>query len=137
VDERLQLAKTVLAAVIAWVVAVHVLHVSQAFLAPWAALLTVQATVVGTLKRGVQQAAASVIGVLLAFAAGSAFGVGAVSLGLAILAGLLAGSVRGLRSETTTARRPRWSCSPPATATTAGCCCRAWPTRASASPSAC
>src|SRR4051794_39544433 len=98
-----QLSKTVLAAVIAWVLAVHVLHVPQAFLAPWAALLTVQATVVGTLKRGVQQAGASLIGVLLAFAAGSTLGVGAMSIGLAVLAGLLAGSVRGLRSETTTA----------------------------------
>src|SRR3954464_14701065 len=47
-----QLAKTVLAAVIAWVLAVRVLHVAQAFMAPWAALLTVQATVFGTLKRG-------------------------------------------------------------------------------------
>src|SRR4051812_14872905 len=98
-----QLGKTVLAAVLAWVVAVHVLHVAQAFLAPWAALLTVQATVFGTLKRGLQQAAASVLGVLIAFAAGSAFGVSAVSVGAVVLIGLLAGSVRGLRAETTTA----------------------------------
>src|SRR3954452_1459676 len=98
-----QLGKTVLAAVLAWVVAVHVLHVAQAFLAPWAALLTVQATVFGKLKRGLQQAAASVLGVLIAFAAGSAFGVSAVSVGAVVLAGLLAGSVRGLRAETTTA----------------------------------
>src|SRR4051794_26665375 len=98
-----QLGKTVLAAVLAWVVAVHVLHVAQAFLAPWAALLTVQATVFGTLKRGLQQAAASVLGVLIAFAAGSAFGVSAVSVGAVVLIGLLAGSVRGLRAEATTA----------------------------------
>src|SRR5690349_1256155 len=98
-----QLGKTVLAAVVAWVLAVHVLHIAQPFLAPWAALLTVQATVFGSLKRGLQQAAASVIGVLLAFAAGRALGVGAVSVGLVVLAGLLAGSLRGLRSETTTA----------------------------------
>src|SRR4051794_25488712 len=98
-----QLGKTVLAAVLAWLLAVHVLHIAQPFLAPWAALLTVQATVFGTLKRGLQQAAASIIGVLLAFAAGSAPGVGALSVGLVVLAGLLAGSVRGLRAETTTA----------------------------------
>src|ERR1700722_18062980 len=36
-----QLAKTVLAAMVAWVLAVDVLHLSQAFMAPWAALLTV------------------------------------------------------------------------------------------------
>ena len=50
-----QLVKTALAAVIAWLLAVHVFHVAQAFLAPWAALLTVHATVFGTLRRGVQQ----------------------------------------------------------------------------------
>src|SRR4051794_5168606 len=98
-----QLGKTVLAAILAWVVAARLLDVAQPFLAPWAALLTVQATVFGTLKRGLQQAAASIIGVLLAFAAGRALGVGAPSVGLVVLAGLLAGSVRGLRAETTTA----------------------------------
>ena len=92
-----------LAAVIAWVLAVHVFHIEQAFLAPWAALLTVHATVYRTLRRGVQQVGASVLGVLVAFAAGSVFGVNAISLGVVILVGLLAGSVRGLRAETTTA----------------------------------
>ncbi len=99
----LQILKTVLAAVIAWVLAVHVFDIAQAFLAPWAALLTVHATVFRSLKRGVQQVGASVLGVLLAFAAGSALGLNALSLGLVLLAGLLAGSVRGLRAETTTA----------------------------------
>jgi uncharacterized membrane protein YccC len=99
----LQIVKTVAAAVIAWVLAVHVFHIAQAFLAPWAALLTVHATVYRTLKRGVQQVGASVLGVLLAFAAGSALGLDALSLGVVLLAGLLAGSVRGLRAETTTA----------------------------------
>jgi hypothetical protein len=98
-----QLVKTVAAAVLAWILAVHVFHIAQAFLAPWAALLTVHATVFRTLRRGVQQVGASVLGVLLAFAAGSAFGVNALSLGVALLLGLLAGSVRGLRAETTTA----------------------------------
>jgi cell shape-determining protein MreD len=98
-----QLLKTVGAAVIAWVLAVRVFHIEQAFLAPWAALLTVHATVYRTLRRGVQQVGASVLGVLVAFAAGSVIGVNALSLGLAILVGLIAGSVRGLRAETTTA----------------------------------
>jgi len=98
-----QLLKTVLAAVIAWILAVHVFEVPQPFLAPWAALLTVHATVYRTLRRGVQQVGATVLGVLLAFAAGTALGVNAVSLGVAVLLGLLAGSVRGLRAETTTA----------------------------------
>src|SRR4051794_11031945 len=98
-----QLGKTVLAAVLAWLVAVEVFHVSQAFLAPWAALLTVHATIYGTLKRGLQQVAATVVGVLAGFAAGALFGLNAVAVGTAVLAGLLAGRVRGLRSESTTA----------------------------------
>src|ERR1044071_6715094 len=63
-----QLVKTVLAAAIAWLIAVHVFHLEQAFLAPWAALLTVHATVFGTVRRGVQQVATSIVGVLIAFA---------------------------------------------------------------------
>jgi uncharacterized membrane protein YgaE (UPF0421/DUF939 family) len=98
-----QLAKTVIAAVVAWVVAVDVFHLAQAFMAPWAALLTVQATVFGTLKRGVQQAAASVLGVLIGFAAWQVFGLDAASLAAAVLAGLVVGSVPGVRAETTTA----------------------------------
>ena len=99
----LQLVKTTIAVVVAWILAVRVFDVSQTFLAPWAALLTVHATVFGTLKRGAQQVGAAVLGVLLAFGAGSLFGLGAVSLGLAVLFGLVAGSVRGQRSEATTA----------------------------------
>ena len=66
----LQIVKTVVAAVVAWVLAVHVFHIEQAFLAPWAALLTVHATVYRTLRRGVQQVGATVLGVLVAFAFG-------------------------------------------------------------------
>jgi uncharacterized membrane protein YgaE (UPF0421/DUF939 family) len=98
----LQIAKTALAAALAWVIAHTLFDVAQPFLAPWAALLTVHATVFGTLRSGVQQVAATVVGVLVAFAAGHLLGVTAVSLGLAVLVGLAAGSVRGLRSEATT-----------------------------------
>jgi uncharacterized membrane protein YgaE (UPF0421/DUF939 family) len=97
-----QLLKTVLATVIAWVLAAQVFHLDQAYLAPWAALLTVHATVFGSLRRGIRQAGASVLGVLVAFGAGQLFGISAVAVGAAILAGLLAGSVRGLRDDTTT-----------------------------------
>jgi len=98
-----QLAKTVMAAVVAWVLAVDVFHLSQAFMAPWAALLTVQATVFGTVRGGTQQAVASVLGVLVAFGAWRLMGLNFASLGVAVLAGLIIGSVRGLRAETTTA----------------------------------
>ena len=48
-----QLLKTALATVIAWVLAAQVFGLEQPYLAPWAALLTVHATVFGTLRRGV------------------------------------------------------------------------------------
>ena len=100
----LQIVKTVAAAVLAWVIAVEVLSLPQSFLAPWAALLTVHATVYRTLARGLQQAAAAVLGVLLAFAVGAAgLGVGALALALVVLAGLIAGTARPLRAESTTA----------------------------------
>jgi uncharacterized membrane protein YccC len=99
----LQLAKTALAAALAWVIAHTLFDVAQPFLAPWAALLTVHTTVFGTLRSGVQQVGATVVGVLVAFAAGHFLGVSAVSLGIAVLVGLAIGSVRGLRAEATTA----------------------------------
>ena len=98
-----QLVKTVAAAVIAWVLASHVFGIAQPFLAPWAALLTVNATVYRTFARGVQQVGATVLGVLLAFAVGNVLGVSAWSLGLMLLVAMLAGSARGLRDESTTA----------------------------------
>lgn len=98
-----QLGKTVVAAVVAWVLSVRVFHLGQAFMAPWAALLTVHATVFGTLRRGLQQAAASVLGVLIGFGAWFIFGLGAVSVGVAVLAGLLVSSLRGVRTDTTIA----------------------------------
>jgi uncharacterized membrane protein YccC len=98
-----QLVKTVAAAVLAWVLAVEAFGLAQPFLAPWAALLTVHATVYRTLSRGVQQVGAAVLGVLLAFAAGSVLGVNAASLGLMLLVAMVAGSSRALRAESTTA----------------------------------
>jgi uncharacterized membrane protein YgaE (UPF0421/DUF939 family) len=98
-----QLAKTVGAAVVAWVLAVHVFGLSQAFMAPWAALLTVNVTVFGTLRRAAQQAGASVLGVLIAAGASQLFGVGALALGAAVLVGMLAGAAPGLRAPMTTA----------------------------------
>lgn len=98
-----QLVKTVVAAVLAWQLAVHAFSLSQSLLAPWAALLTVNATVYRTLARGLQQVGAAVLGVLLAFAAGTTLGVNAGSLGLVLLVAMLVGSARALRAESTTA----------------------------------
>ncbi|HEX5616897.1 MAG TPA: aromatic acid exporter family protein [Solirubrobacteraceae bacterium] len=101
--DTLQLVKTAAAAVIAWVLAKEVFGLPQPFLAPWAALLTVHATVYRTMTRGVQQAAAAVIGVVLAFAVSSGLGSSWLALLLVLLAGLAVGRVRPLRAESTTA----------------------------------
>jgi uncharacterized membrane protein YccC len=99
----LQIAKTTVAAVASWLIAVHVFDLEQPFLAPWAALLTVHATVYSTFRRGAQQVAATVLGVLVAFAAGSLFGVTGVTLAVVLLVTLVAGHWQGLRDESTTA----------------------------------
>jgi uncharacterized membrane protein YgaE (UPF0421/DUF939 family) len=98
-----QLVKTVAAAVLAWVLAGHIFGIAQSFLAPWAALLTVNATVYRTFARGMQQVGAAVLGVVLAFAAGTLIGVNAASLGAMLLLALAAGRTRALRPESTTA----------------------------------
>ena len=97
------LVKAVGAAVLAWVLAKSVFGLAQPFLAPWAALLTVHATVYRTFARGAQQVASALAGVLLAFGAAAVFGVNAASLGLVLLVALAVGSTRVLRDESTTA----------------------------------
>ena len=98
-----QLFKTVLAAVIAWVLAAQVFDIAQPFLAPWAALLTVHATVFGTVRRGVAAGRRDRDRRARRVRGGPLLGLNALSLGAVVLVGLLAGSVRGLRAESTTA----------------------------------
>ena len=95
----LQIVKTVVAAVVAWVLAVHVFDIEQAFLAPWAALLTVHATVYRTLTRGLQSVGAAVVGVLLAFAVGSVLGVNVATLAVTLVLGFVIGSLPVFRDE--------------------------------------
>jgi cell shape-determining protein MreD len=101
--ELIQVLKTVVAAVAAWVVAASVFDLPQPFLAPWAALLVVHATVYRSFWRGAKQIAATVIGVLLAWATGNTLGLDPVALGVMLLLALLVGQVRWLRGEATTA----------------------------------
>lgn len=98
-QDLLQAAKAAAAAVIAWLVAVRLLHLPQPFLAPWAALLTVHATVYRSVSRGAQQVVATVLGVLLSFVVATLLGPGAVALGAAMLAALLLARVGVLRDE--------------------------------------
>lgn len=90
--DLLQVAKTVVAVVVAWVVASEVLALEQAFLAPWAALLTVHATVYRSVWSGAQSVLAAALGIALSYVAVEALGyrfVAAPALGLSVLAGLL------------------------------------------------
>jgi len=101
-NDVLQLAKTVLAAVAAWVVASSVLDLPQPFLAPWAALLVVHATVYRTFSKGIQQVAATVVAVLLATAVGESFGLTTAAITLLLVVALLLGAVPWLGAEATT-----------------------------------
>jgi len=98
-SDLLQIVKTVTAAVVAWVLAVRVFGLAQPFLAPWAAMLTVHATVYRSLSRGTQQVAATVLGVLLSFALAELLGVGAATLAAALLLALLLARIGLLRDE--------------------------------------
>ncbi len=93
------MAKAVLAAVAAWVLAEVVLGLDQAFLAPWVALLTVHATVYRTVWRGAQTVLAVSVGILLSLVVVEAFEANAWSLGLALLAGLVLARVKVLHDE--------------------------------------
>ncbi len=97
-----QLVKTVVAAVVAWVVAADLIGLPQPFLAPWAALLVVHATVYRTFSRGLRQVAAAVVAVLLAAAVGHLLGLDTVAVALLLAVGLLIGSWRWFGAEATT-----------------------------------
>jgi uncharacterized membrane protein YccC len=98
-----QLAKTAVAAAVAWVIATSVLHLEQSFLAPWAALLVVNGTVYRTMSQGARQVAATVVGVVVASMVGNLLGLDPLSVALAIALGLLVGALPWLAGEETTA----------------------------------
>ncbi|MGH3370071.1 MAG: FUSC family protein, partial [Nocardioidaceae bacterium] len=100
--EVMQVVKTVIAAVVAWVLARQVFDLPQPFLAPWAALLVVHATVYRSFWRGAKQITATVLGVVLAWATGNTLGLDPTALSIMLLAALLVGSVGWLREEATT-----------------------------------
>jgi uncharacterized membrane protein YgaE (UPF0421/DUF939 family) len=88
-----QASKIVLAAVLAWVLVTDVLGLSQSFLAPWSAILVVQATVYRTFSTGVRQVAGAVAGVLIAWAVGTTLGLGPLPVAVAVGLGLILGTM--------------------------------------------
>ena len=101
-SDLLQLVKTVGAAVAAWVLATEVFDLPQPFLAPWAALLVVHATVYRTFSRGLRQVASAFLGVLIAWLVGNSLGITPMAVGVLLLIGLLLGSMAWFAEETTT-----------------------------------
>ena len=101
-NDVLQLVKTVLAAVVAWVIAASLLELPQPFLAPWAALLVVHATVYKTFSKGMQQVAATVVAVVLATVVGEALGLSTWAIALLLVVALVLGAVPWLGAEATT-----------------------------------
>ncbi|WP_268892627.1 FUSC family protein [Nocardioides sp. AX2bis] len=95
----LQVVKSTVATVAAWLLATAVLDLEQPFLAPWAALLTVHATVRTSVWRGGQTVAATFLGIIVSFLAVVALGGGVASLGAAVLVGLLLARLTAIRAE--------------------------------------
>ena len=101
-NDVIQLLKTVLAAVLAWVLATEVFSLPQPFLAPWAALLVVHATVYRTFSSGLRQVAAAVMGVVLAWGVGSALGLDTTSVAVVLILGLAIGAMPWFGNEAAT-----------------------------------
>lgn len=95
----LQIAKCVVAATAAWWVSVTFLNTSFPFLAPWVALLTIDATAYRTLSRGVQSTVASLLGIGVASLVGHVLGVSLWTYALALLVGLVVARVPWIRDE--------------------------------------
>jgi hypothetical protein len=89
-----QAAKATFAATGAWLLATLVLRLPQPFLAPYAAVFLVEATVYRSLRGWAQQVGAVAAGVLLAAVAGQLIPWQAVALGVVVFTGLLAGHWR-------------------------------------------
>jgi uncharacterized membrane protein YgaE (UPF0421/DUF939 family) len=100
--DLIQLVKTVVAAVLAWILATRVFDLPQPFLAPWSALLVVHATVYRTFSRGLRQVAAAVLGVLVAWLVGNSLGLDPLAVGVLLLIGLLLGRLSWFEDEPTT-----------------------------------
>lgn len=99
--DLIQLLKAVIAATIAWWISANLMHSELPFLAPWTALLAVQATVYRSVRNGLQTWVASGLGVGVSFLIGSLLGVNLWTFALAVLVGLLGARIPRLRTEGT------------------------------------
>ncbi|MGW4528226.1 FUSC family protein [Amycolatopsis sp. NPDC004378] len=95
----LQSAKATLAATGAWLLATLVLGLPQPFLAPYAAIFLVEATVYRSLRGWLQQVGSVATGVVLAAVAGQLIPWQAVALAVVVFTGLLLGDWRHFGSS--------------------------------------
>jgi uncharacterized membrane protein YgaE (UPF0421/DUF939 family) len=95
-----QIAKTALAATVSWELADRLLGSPLPALAALGAILTVQTTVKGTVKLGIQQVVGVTVGVGAALLAVRALGVHTWSVGLVILGALAVGNLLRLGRQT-------------------------------------
>ena len=95
----LQILKAVIATTGAWWICVTFLDSQMPFLAPWVALMTIQATVANSVAQGAQTMIASFIGVLMSFAIGVYLEVNIWTYALAIFVGMLGSRIPGLRRD--------------------------------------
>ncbi len=95
----IQVVKTIFATTLAWWISVNFLNTSFPFLAPWTALLTIQATAYRTLSRGAQSTIASVLGIAVTFLVGHYLGVTVWTYALALLIGLAIARIKWIREE--------------------------------------
>lgn len=95
----LQIAKTALAATLAWELAIRLLHSPLPALASLGAILTVQVTVKQTVAFGIQQVIGVTVGVGAAVLLVGLLGVHAWSVGLVILGALVVGNLLRLGKQ--------------------------------------
>lgn len=95
----LQAGKATVAAVAAWLLATQVIGLSQPFLAPYAAVFLVEATVYRSLLGWAQQVGSVTLGVLLAAGVSQLVPEQTVTLALVVFVGLLVGSWHRLGSS--------------------------------------
>ncbi|RJQ76633.1 hypothetical protein D5S17_17360 [Pseudonocardiaceae bacterium YIM PH 21723] len=90
----LQAAKAALAAVLSWLAAAELFQLAQPYLAPWAAIFIVEATVFRSVRSAGQQVAAATTAVLLATVVESIVPWQMLGIAVVVFAGLLIGQSR-------------------------------------------
>lgn len=98
-EQLIQSGKSAGAALLAWVVAAYLLNSPVALMAPWVALVLVQATVYRSVLKGVQQLVAIAVGAVFALAVQLAVGNTLIALAISLPVMLLLGQWRHFGAE--------------------------------------